>query len=87
MTHPRAYGCCGVVNGRMVLIGGFDGNYPGLDWVEAYDPAQDSWLNLNREPSARCFTCGWAVGTRIYIFGGRIGLASFSALAREFISP
>lgn len=87
LTHPRAYGCCAVVGEKIVIIGGFDGNYPGLEYVEAYNPASNSCWLLRKEPSARSFVCGAAVGTRVYVIGGKIGPASYTALTREFISP
>lgn len=87
LPHARAYGCCAVVNNRIVTVGGFDGNYPGLTWVEAYDPLWNLWHSFAKEPTARSFACGAGVGTRIYVFGGKISALSYTALVREFISP
>jgi N-acetylneuraminic acid mutarotase len=87
MTHARAYGCCAAVNGKILILGGFDGNYPGLEYVEAYTPFWDWWQNFTVEPSARSFTCGAAVGTRVYVIGGKVGVSSYTAQTRAFISP
>jgi N-acetylneuraminic acid mutarotase len=87
IAYPRAYGCCGVVNGRLLVVGGFDGNYPGVSRVEAYTPVWNLWQDFWGEPSARSFTCGAGVGGRFYVFGGKIGTSTYTALAREFISP
>lgn len=87
MTHPRAYGTCGAASGAVLVIGGYDGSYPGLEYVEMYDPLDDSWRSLNVEPSLRSFTCGASMGNVVYIFGGKIGETTYAALGRKFISP
>ncbi len=87
MTYPRAYGASGVVNGRVIVLGGFDGSYPGIEHVESYNPVRDSWRKLWHEPFARSFTCGATLGRRIFVFGGRIGSSTYTVQAREFISP
>jgi len=87
MSEARAFGCSGVVNGRIVVAGGFDGTYPGISTVAIYNPVWNYWQALRSEPSSRSFTCGAAIGTRVYVIGGKVGEASYTALTREFISP
>lgn len=87
LAVARAHGCSGVVNGRMIAFGGFDGTYPGLQYVQAYKPSLNSWRALRKEPSMRCFTCGAAVGTRVVVIGGKIGVSTYTATVREFVAP
>lgn len=87
MSIARAHGCSGMVNGRMIAFGGFDGTYPGLPDVETYNTSWNSWRWLRREPSMRCFTCGATVGTRVFVIGGKIGVSTYTATVREFVAP
>jgi len=87
MSCPRAYGTSGAVSGRVIVLGGFDGSYPGIERVESYNPVWNSWRTLRPEPFARSFTCGAALDRRIFVFGGKIESSSYTAQAREFVSP
>jgi N-acetylneuraminic acid mutarotase len=87
MCIARSHGCSGMVNGRMIVFGGFDGVYPGLPYTEAYKPSRNSWRRLRKEPSMRSFTCGATVGTRVYVIGGKIGASTYTATVREFVAP
>lgn len=80
-----------VVSGKIYVIGGA-GLHPGsketvvhptrphraLDTNEVYDPATNRWETRSAMPTARNHAAAAAVGSRIYVIGGRIGSAFIS---------
>jgi N-acetylneuraminic acid mutarotase len=80
-----------VVSGKIYVIGGA-GLHPGsketvvhptrphraLDTNEVYDPATNRWEARSAMPTARNHAAAAAVGSRIYVIGGRIGSAFIS---------
>jgi len=63
-TPRRALSTC-VVNGKIYVIGGWDGdNY--LSTVEEYDPATDTWTKKADMPTPRGTLCASAVNGKIY---------------------
>ena len=87
MERPRAYGASGVAKGRIIILGGFEGVYPGLTVTESYNPTWNSWRSLNDEPFARSFTCGASYGSRVFVLGGKIDTTVYTSKVREFIAP
>jgi N-acetylneuraminic acid mutarotase len=80
-----------VVSGKIYVIGGA-GLHPGsketvvhptrphraLDTNEVYDPVTNRWEARSAMPTARNHAAAAAVGSRIYVIGGRIGSAFIS---------
>jgi N-acetylneuraminic acid mutarotase len=77
MPTPRNHEAIGAVNGKVYVIGGRITNAnvgnmisSGVDAVEEYDPATDSWRALNKMPTARSGV-GWGTYQgMIYVLGG-----------------
>ena len=78
MSLPRALLGAGVVAGKIYAIGGFvhpRGKKPGDPWginlVEVYDPATDTWAKRANMPTKRAALGVEVVNDRIYAIGGR----------------
>ena len=76
MTKPRWGLAAGVANGILYAVGGTDGCYTpnyGLNTLEAYNPATDSWSTKTSMPTPRyAFGLG-VVNNIIYAIGGVSG--------------
>ena len=71
MPTPRATGSASVVNGKIYVVGGYDGK-KDLSTVEVYNPATDTWTRKADMPTARwcCFSAGAVNGKGYFIGGG-----------------
>jgi len=71
MLTPRATGSASVVNGKIYVVGGYDGQKV-LSTVEEYDPATDTWTRKADMPTAKwcCFSSASAVNGKGYFIGG-----------------
>ena len=68
MPSSRASGYSTVVDGKIYLIGG----YEGPQRVEEYDPSTDSWKTKSEMPSARRSLTTSALDGKIYAIGGYV---------------
>ena len=95
MEEKRVKAACAVFEGRVVVSGG---HYQGLEsrTVEAYDHIADEWSRMPCMSEARSSHGCVAVGSKLFVIGGCIDLASemfesvsnqFVAVKRNFIVP
>ncbi|MBX3157835.1 MAG: hypothetical protein KF773_17840 [Deltaproteobacteria bacterium] len=68
----RGSAVTGVVDGKVVLAGGFRGVSAVAD-TSVYDPALDAWSAGPALPEPRDHACGGVVGGKLYVAGGRRG--------------
>ena len=66
--------------GGVSTDGGFDGGY--CDAVEAYDPVSGAWTQVASLPMALCCHTATVVDGKIYVLGGDVEGAEFSATDR-----
>ena len=59
MMTPRAWPAAGVLNNKLIVLGGFDGANR-LSSVEIYDPEEDRWKHVSHMNIRRA-GCGGAV--------------------------
>jgi N-acetylneuraminic acid mutarotase len=91
MPTKRGATAAGVANGKIYVTGGANslhgvsesGIHParphhGLDTVEEYDPASNTWKAVRSLLVARNHHVAVGVGGRVYVIGGRIGGAFIS---------
>lgn len=58
-------------DGKLYAFGGRIGTYAhNTDYAEAYDPANDTWVERSRMPTARSGIAAALVGGQIYVIGG-----------------
>ena len=73
MPTPRGGTACGVVGGRIVVVGG-EGNGAAASGVfpqvESYAPASDTWTVHDPMPTPRHGMGAAAIGDRLYVPGG-----------------
>ena len=70
MRNERQAIAAAVINGSIIVAGGFiDGSEP-LATVERYDAATNTWSACAPMPTARGNVAGCAVGTSFYVLGG-----------------
>ena len=64
-----------VVDGRIYVSGGHPGSspYPGINTVEVYDPATDTWTGASDMPTGRYGPHASVVDGMIYVIGGNDG--------------
>ena len=70
MPTPRWGLSTSVVNGKIYVIGGWDGVDKYLSTVEEYDPATDTWTRKADMPTARTWFSTNVVNGKIYAIGG-----------------
>jgi DNA-binding CsgD family transcriptional regulator len=72
MPAPRAGYALAAVQGKLILLGGWDGaSYRAETYV--YDPAADRWSQATSMPSPRAFAAASVLEDVIYVVGGRNG--------------
>ncbi len=91
MPTARNHLSIGAVNGKIYVIGGrvggafISGGGNGVDVVEEYDPATDTWASVRaRMPTARSATAYAAHGGRVYVAGGEYQSYNQSTAFRAF---
>ena len=65
-----------VLEGKIYVIGGEKGivdEWPGLNSVEMYDPATDSWSHKTPMPTSRRGHSSSVLNQKIYVMGGTVG--------------
>lgn len=71
MPTPRLGLAACIVAEKIYVIGGYQqASKPGLDTVEEYDPASDSWVTRASMPTARRWLACGVVDGKIYAVGG-----------------
>jgi N-acetylneuraminic acid mutarotase len=75
---PRQEMGVAAVDGKVYVVGGFDGSGQAVATVEAYDPATDRWTQRASLPSPLHHVNVAAVGSKLYVVGGLTG-SSFNA--------
>ena len=71
LPQPRGASAVGVVNGQIVVAGGYDDNVQLLDSIAIYDTATDSWRAGAPIPTPRDHLAGAVVNDVFYLMGGR----------------
>lgn len=61
--------CCGIVNGKLYVIGGAE-DLEISTIVEEYDPQTDKWVKKADMPTQRVFCSASVVDAKIYVMGG-----------------
>ena len=69
MQRARIVLSSSVVDGKIYAIGGSPA-FPGVAWVEEYDPGTDTWTSKADMPTARANPSASVVNGRIYAIGG-----------------
>jgi len=75
---PRQEMGVAALDGKVYVVGGFDGSGQPVATVEAYDPVTDRWTQKASLPAALHHVNLAAVGSKLYVVGGLSG-ASFAA--------
>ena len=75
---PRQEMGVAAVEGKVYVVGGFDGSGEPVATVEAYDPATDRWTQRASIPSPLHHVNVAGVGGKLYVVGGLTG-SSFTA--------
>jgi len=73
MNHLRSYFSSTVLDGKIYAIGGIGGNnlgLGGLDSVESYDPANDTWTLESKMSVPRVDASAVSLNGKIYVMGG-----------------
>ena len=71
MPTARSGVASSVVNGKIYVFGGNDGNY--LSVVEKYNPETNTWTTKAPMPTTRGLLASSPVNGKIYVFGGNNG--------------
>ena len=69
MPTPRSGIAAGVLDGRILVVGG-EGPSGTFNQVEGYDPAAKTWRSFAPLPTARHGLAAAVVGHRIYVIAG-----------------
>jgi len=71
MPTPRSEVAAATLDGKIYVVGGFEGDGSPSVKVEVYDPATDTWSEIAPLPAPRHHAAAIAVGaTFLYVFGG-----------------
>jgi N-acetylneuraminic acid mutarotase len=74
MPTARSEVAAAALNGKIYVVGGFDGFGRTLPTVEAYEPATDTWQPGPSLPEGRHHAVAVSVGNSLYVIGGYSGL-------------
>ncbi|KAG6544154.1 hypothetical protein Mapa_014354 [Marchantia paleacea] len=71
LNTPRSHFGCGVLDGKLYVVGGSGFDDERLASMEVYDPERDEWTMSTplRKSRWSCFAAG--VGGKLYVLGGR----------------
>ncbi|MEN6410851.1 MAG: kelch repeat-containing protein, partial [Anaerolineaceae bacterium] len=69
LPAPRCAYALAVYEGRLFVIGGWDGERVSATVFE-YDPESDTWTERTPMPTARAYAAGAVAGGRIFVVGG-----------------
>ncbi len=81
---PRQEMGVAAVDGRVYVVGGFDGSGQAVATVEAYDPGTDHWTQRASLPSPLHHVNVAAVGGKLFVVGGLTG-SSFTATGTTLV--
>src|ERR687894_3279316 len=70
MPTPRSEIAGAALNGKIYIIGGFDGTGQATTSVEVYDPIADKWTNAASLPQPLDHTAAASYGDKLYVVGG-----------------
>jgi N-acetylneuraminic acid mutarotase len=90
MNTPRIIFSACVVNGKIYAIGGSLGpasNYSGMNTVEEYDPATDTWTKKANMITRRKYISACSLNGKIYVFGGEEDLYTLPLSSGEVYDP
>ena len=71
LARPRGASTAGVVNGQIIVAGGYDENTQLIDSIAIYDPASNSWRSGAPIPTPRDHLAGAVWQGVFYVVGGR----------------
>src|SRR5207245_10578955 len=71
LPEPRGASGVGVVNGKLVVVGGWGMGRVLLDSTAIYDPATNRWKHAAPIPTPRDHLTAAAAGGLVYAIGGR----------------
>jgi len=71
MLIERCDACAAVVDGHMIVMGGWDARNRALDSCEMYDPDQKRWCSVPSMPTKRSGACAVAVDGKVIVLGGQ----------------
>jgi N-acetylneuraminic acid mutarotase len=69
MTVARYWATAVGLNGKLYVIGGYNGIDP-VTTVEMYDPATNRWRTVSGMPTERWSPGAGAIGGKVYAVGG-----------------
>ena len=70
MTYARGYLGGVAVNDKVYAVGGSDGSYIDLAYVEAYDPADGFWHTVTSMNTPRAGAAAYVLYSHIFVCGG-----------------
>ena len=70
LPTPRSEIAGAALNGKIYIIGGFDGRGQATRSVEVYDPIADKWTNAASLPQPLEHTAAASYGNKLYVVGG-----------------
>jgi hypothetical protein len=83
MPHPRLQSAAAVLDGKIYIVGGWDGDTRGLlSSMDVYDPSLDSWTTGVPMPTARRILGAAVVDNALYAIGGE---AQVTTVDQQFI--
>ena len=71
LPRPRGASTAGVVDGQIIVAGGYDENTQLIDSIAIYDPASNSWRSGAPIPTQRDHLAGAVWEGIFYVVGGR----------------
>jgi hypothetical protein len=83
MSQTRSYHAAGVINGKIIVAGGYNGEF--LDSVEVYDPLSDTWNDLAALPSPWVNAADGVNQDRYLIMAGGSDDSAFSGTSQALV--
>jgi len=78
MSHLSACGGTGVINGKLYVTTGCDGNSGYRNFLDVYDPATNTWASLPGSASAHAGPALGVINGKLYVGGGQNGVTGIT---------
>jgi N-acetylneuraminic acid mutarotase len=81
--RQHIYGAANVIDGKLYVVGGDDGSFDtrsATNWVDAYDPATNTWSPKAPFPGPRTGAGAAVLAKKLYLIGGNTGEDDVAAM-------
>ena len=76
MPTARSSASTGVINDKLYVIGGGNGNNNPLSTLEIYDPATNTWTTGTNSQTTHSYSVAGVINSKLYVVGGSLDFST-----------